>query len=279
MLNRIKTIILLGGLAGLMLLIGSYFGKTGLFIGLIFAIATNFFSYFYSDKLVLSMYRARKVKESDFPRLWRIVKEVSRMAKIKMPKVYVIPSHTPNAFATGRNEKNAAVACTVGILEILNDEELKGVIAHEISHIKNRDILIQTIACTIGAVISYLAMMARWAAIFGGYRDERRGGGIELLALAIIAPIVALIIQLAISRSREYLADESAAKLLYNPKGLASALRKLEIGIRHNPMRFGNSATSSLFIVNPFRGEALITLFSTHPPIKKRIERLLSLKL
>ncbi len=274
--NQLKTVILLALLTALLLWIGSFWGRSGLIIGLAFALVVNFGSYFFSDKIVLAMYRAKEVKESDVPRLYRIVKEVVHMANVPMPRVYLVPSSTPNAFATGRNPKHSAVACTEGILNLLNDHERKGVIAHEVSHIKNRDILIQTVAATIAGVISYAAMMARWSAIFGGFGGNRNEGGniISLLVLAIITPLLAMIIQLAISRSREYLADESAAKMLHNGMGLASALKKLEAGVKHNPLKFGNNATSSLFIVNPFKASAMLSLLSTHPPMKERIRRL-----
>jgi len=277
--NQIKTVILLGLLTALLLWIGSFWGRGGLFIGLILALLINFGSYWYSDKIVLAMYRATPVSKSEAPLLHRIVEEVSDRASIPKPRVYVIPTSTPNAFATGRNPKHAAVACTKGILELLDENELKGVIAHEISHIKNRDTLIQTIAATIAGVISYIAFMVRWAAIFGGYGRDRDGGNIfELLALAILTPIIASIIQLAISRSREYLADERAARILHNGNGLADALEKLDRGIRHNPIRFGSPTTSSLFIVNPFNARGLIALFSTHPPVRERIKRLRAMK-
>lgn len=279
--NQIKTAILLALLTALLLWIGSFWGKSGLILGLAFALIINFGSYFFSDKIVLAMYRAKEVKENDQPRLYKLVKEVVHLANMPMPKVYIIPTSTPNAFATGRNPKHSAVACTNGILQMLNDSELKGVIAHEISHIKNRDILIQTIAATIAGVISYIAFVARFSAIFGGFGGDRRGSGnlITLLVLAIVTPLVAMIIQLAISRSREYLADETGARLIHSSSGLASALEKLEQGIKHNPLRFGNNATSSLFIVNPFKASTLLTLLSTHPSTQERIKRLKKLNL
>ncbi|MFH1637886.1 MAG: zinc metalloprotease HtpX [Candidatus Woesearchaeota archaeon] len=274
--NQIKTAILLAVLTALLLWIGSFWGASGLIIGLAFALLINFGSYFFSDKIVLAMYKAKEVKEHDQPRLYKIVKEVVHLAQVPMPKVYIIPTSTPNAFATGRNPKHSAVACTEGIMQLLNDHELKGVIAHEISHIKNRDILIQTIAATIAGVISYVAMVARWSAIFGGFGGRDQGGNniVSLIVLAIITPLIAMLIQLAISRSREYLADESAAKILHDGHGLASALHKLEAGVKHDPLRFGNNATSSLFIVNPFKASALLSLLSTHPSTKERIRRL-----
>lgn len=280
--NQIKTIILLGVLTALMLWFGSLWGQQGLFVALAFVLLMNFGTYFFSDKIVLMMYRAKEVKEKDAPNLFKVVKEVAHDAKIPMPRVYIMPSETPNAFATGRNPKHSAVACTKGILNLLTREELKGVMAHEISHIRNRDTLIMVIASTIAGVISYLAFMARFAAIFGGFggRDNRDGGNaIGLLVLAIITPIIAMLIQLAISRSREYMADESGAKIIKNPNALASALEKLEAGVKHNPMRLGSEATSSLFIVNPFKASTLLSLLSTHPSTKERVKRLKAMKL
>ena len=237
MSNQIKTFALLLILTALLLAIGVFFGGyQGLTIAFIIVMGLNLVSYFFSHKIVLAMYRAKEVKEKDYPELYKIVKEVTHLAKIPMPKVYIIPQPTPNAFATGRNPKNAVVACTEGILRLLNNDELKGVIAHEVAHIKNRDILIQTVVATIAGVISYVAMMARWAAIFGGFGGNSREGGNNLLGfllLAILAPILALIIRLAISRSREYLADETGARIIHNPLALASALEKLEKGIDH----------------------------------------------
>lgn len=275
-MNQFKTVILLGALTGLFLLIGYYFGgQAGLTIALIFSIAMNFGSYFLSDKIVLMMYHAKEIKEKDNPALFKLVREVSKLAGIPMPRVCIVPGPTPNAFATGRNPKHAVVAVTEGILGLLSREELKGVIAHEISHIKNRDILIQTIAATIAGVISYLAMMARFAAIFGGGDRERDSGDLfYILALSILTPLIATLLQLALSRSREYLADETGAKTIHNPTALASALAKLEDGVKRNPLRFGSPATSSLFIVNPFSAAGIAGLLSTHPPMQERIKRL-----
>ena len=274
--NQLKTLLLLASLTGILLLIGSFFGRQGLTIAFVFAILMNFGSYFLSDKIVLMMYRAKEANEKEYPELYKTVREVSHLANVPMPKVYLIPTNTPNAFATGRNPKHAVVAVTEGILQLLNKDELKGVIAHEFAHIKNRDILIQTIAATIAAVISYVAFMARWAAIFGGSgRDNEQGGNVlELLALAILAPLTATIIQLAISRSREYLADESGSKFIHTQHGLINALQKLEKGVNHFPLKFGNQQTSSLFIVNPFSGKSLFKLFSTHPSTEDRVKRL-----
>lgn len=280
--NQIKTVILLGLLTAVLLFVGRLIGGTnGLSIAIVIVLLMNIGSYFYSHKLVLMMYRAKEIKEKENPKLFKIVKEVSHAAGIPMPKVYIIPSLSPNAFATGRNPKHAVVACTQGILKLLNENELRGVVAHEVSHIKNRDILIQTVAATIAGIISYVAMMARWGAMFGGFGNKDREGGnaIQLLVLAIITPLIALLLQLAISRSREYLADESAAKTMRNADGLANALQKLDAEIKHNPLMFGNMATSSLFIANPFSARGIITLLSTHPPMNERIKRLKSMKI
>lgn len=277
--NQLKTVLLLGLLTGVLLGVGHLVGgMQGLTIAFAFAILMNFGSYWFSDKIVLAMYRAKKVTKDQAPKLYNIVEEVASQADMPMPQVYEIPSENPNAFATGRNKNKAAVAVTNGLLKLLSKDELKGVIAHEFAHIKNKDILIQTIAGTIAAVISYVAMMARWAAIFRGFggRSNDRGGGdiISLLALTILTPILAMIIQLAISRSREYLADETGAKIIRNPYALADALEKLEASSYQNPMRLGNNTTSSLFIVNPFKGGGMLSLLSTHPPLKERVKKL-----
>lgn len=278
--NQIKTVVLLALLTGLLLWIGSFFGNNGLLIAFIFALVLNFGSYFFSDKIVLFIYRAKPADKKKHEKLFRIVESISKDAEIPMPKLFIVPSQNPNAFATGRNPKHSAVACTEGILDLLTEKELKGVLAHELSHVKNRDTLIMTIAATIAGVISYLATMVRFGAIFGGSDDRDNGGNIlSLLVIAILAPLIALIIQLAISRSREYFADESAARLLKDPHGLASALEKLERGVKYNPIAFGTESTSSLFIVNPFKGSVLLSLFSTHPPIQERVKRLKGLKL
>ncbi|MFC1733716.1 zinc metalloprotease HtpX [candidate division KSB1 bacterium] len=280
-MNQFKTVILLGLLAGLLLGVGWLVGGyQGLMIGLIIALIFNFGSYWFSDKIVLAMYRAKEAKHNEYPELHKIVREVAHLANIPVPKIYIVPTATPNAFATGRNPKNAVVACTTGIMELLSKDELKGVIAHEISHIKNRDILIQTIAATMAAVISYVAMMARWAAIFGGFggRDDREGGLLGFLLLAIVTPLIAVLLQMALSRSREYLADETGAKTIHNPHALAHALEKLHAGVKHHPLRFGSPATSSLFIVNPFSTKGLIGLFSTHPPMEERVKRLKAMR-
>ena len=277
-INQVKTAVLLALLTALMLGAGQLLGgRSGLTIAIIFALIMNFGSYWFSHRIVLAMYRAKKADEKEYRELHQMVEEVSQQAGIPKPAVYIIPSEAANAFATGRSPKNAVVACTVGILRLLDKNELKGVIAHEVSHVKNRDMLVATIAATIAGVISYLAMMAQFAAIFGGGRDRGRGNVFALLALAIVTPIMAAIIQLAISRSREYLADSSGAKTLKTGEPLARALEKLESSASRNPMRIGNQATSSLFIVNPFRG-GMAGLFSTHPLIDERAKRLRSMK-
>jgi len=281
--NQIKTVFLLALLTGLLLGVGQLLGGSGgLTIAFAFAIIMNFGAYWWSDKIVLAMYHAKPVTENTAPRLYKIVKEVTHLAGIPMPKVYIIPTMHSNAFATGRSPKHAAVACTQGILNLLNENELKGVIAHEISHIKNRDILISSIAATIAGVIAFVAMMARWAAIFGGFggRDRNGGGLLELLVLAIVTPIIATLIQLAISRSREYLADESAARTLHSSEGLASALQKLHSDIKQKPLRAMSTteSTAHMFIANPFKSGGLVNLFSTHPKMELRIQRLRKMK-
>ncbi len=281
--NQLKTVVLLGLLKGLLLWVGQLVGGPGgLTIAFVFAILMNFGAYFFSDKIALKMYRAKEVKESDQPKLYGIVREVTQQANIPMPKVYIIPSDNSNAFATGRNPKHAAVAATQGILNLLSEDELKGVIAHEVAHIKNRDILISSVAATIAGVISYVAFMARWAAMFGGFGGrDREGGGnlVSLIVLAIVTPLIATIIQLAITRSREFLADETGAKIIRSPFRLASALEKLEHDAKRHPMRFGNPSTAHLFITNPFRARGLVKFFSTHPPMHERIKRLKNMRI
>ena len=276
--NQVKTAVLLALLTALLLSIGSLFGRNGIIFAAIFVGIMNIGSYWFSDKIVLWMYRAKEAKQNEYPKLYKIVKEVVKLSGLPMPKVYVIPTNSPNAFATGRNQKHAAVAATEGILKILNEDELKGVIAHEFSHIKNRDILISTIVGTIAGIISYVGVMARWSAIFGSRDDNRGGNLISLLILGIITPLVATLIQLAISRSREYLADESGAELVKDGGSLASALEKIEKNTDVNPLRFGTTATAHLFISNPFRGQAFLTFFMTHPLTKERTKRLRAMK-
>ncbi len=277
--NQIKTVLLLGMLTGIFLAIGALVGgRSGLLIGLIFAGGMNLLSYWFSDKIVLAIYRAKEADKNSYSSLYNLIREICSPAQIPMSKVYIIDTLQSNAFATGRNPQHAAVAVTTGILALLNKNELKGVLAHEISHIKNRDILISTIAATIAGVISYIAMMARWSAIFGGFgRDDNKGGNLlELLILAIIAPIMAMIIQLAISRSREYLADETGARIIRDPFSLASALEKIEKNVHHNPFRREGTteATAHMFISNPLKASNFLELFSTHPSTKSRVDRL-----
>lgn len=279
MINQLKTALLLGTLTGLMLLAGNALGgRGGLTTALAFAGLMNFGAYFFSDKIVLAMYHAQEAKKSDYASLHTMIEEITHNAGLPKPKIYIIPTPTPNAFATGRNPHHAAVACTTGIMQLLTHDELKGVLAHEIAHVKNRDILITTIAATIAGVISYLAHMAQFAAFFGG-RDEREQGNIAgMLALAIVTPIIAMILQTAISRSREYRADATGATFLRSSHGLASALKKIEEGVKHHPLDFGSPATSSLFILNPFSAQGFVRLLSTHPPTKERIKRLNALE-
>jgi heat shock protein HtpX len=277
MMNTIKTTLLLGGLTGLLMLIGGYFGgQQGMMIAFIVALVMNFGSYWFSDKIVLRMYRAQEVTQNQAPELFTLVRNLTLQASLPMPKVYVIPEDTPNAFATGRDENHAVVAVTEGILRILNREELAGVIAHELAHIKNKDMLISSIAATLAGAIVMLANMAQWAAIFGGGdrdRDDEGGGIVGLIAMAILAPLAATIIQMAISRSREYLADAGGAKISGKPYGLAGALEKLSRAAVAAPMD-ANPSTAHMFIVNPLSGRSLMNLFSTHPPVEERVSRL-----
>lgn len=280
-MNRLRTVILLGALTGLLMLIGGYFGgRQGVVIAFVIAVVMNFGTYWFSDKVVLAMYRGREVSESQAPELFGIVKSLALRAGLPMPRVYIIPGETPNAFATGRDYDHAVVAVTEGLLRILNREELEGVLAHELTHVKNRDILIGSIAATIGGAVVMLANMAQWAAIFGFGRsddDDQGGGTLGLIAMAILAPIAAMIIQMAISRSREYLADDGGASVSGKPYALASALEKLSRAASVRPMR-ANPSTAHMFIVNPLTGRSLANLFSTHPPIEKRIERLRAMR-
>jgi len=279
-MNSLKTAVLLGALTGLLVLIGGYVGgQNGMLIAFLFAMGMNFFSYWFSDRIVLRMYRAQEVTPQQAPELHRLVQDLAMKAGLPMPRVYIIPGDTPNAFATGRNEKHAVVAVTEGILRILSREELEGVIGHELSHIKNRDILIGSIAATIAGAITMLANMAQWAAIFGGARgdDDEGGGMIGMLAMAILAPVAAMLIQMAISRSREYLADDGGARVSGKPWALASALEKLQAASQAIPMN-ANPSTAHIFTVSPLSGRSFASLFSTHPPIEERIARLRSMK-
>ncbi len=275
--NTIKTTILLGFLTGILIMVGKYFGgNTGMIIAFTFAVVMNFGAYWFSDKIVLAMYKAKEADPAEYPELYEIVKKLALKGGVPVPRIYIVPNPAPNAFATGRSPEKAVVAVTTGLLSLLTWEEVEGVLAHELSHVKNRDTLISAIAATIAGAIMILANMARWAAIFGfGGRDDDDGGGIiGLLAVAILAPIAALIVQMSISRSREYLADESGAKLCGNPIYLANALRKLGGYVSQAGME-ANPSTAHMFIVNPFSGrKTLLNLFSTHPPLEERIERL-----
>ncbi|MBI2108256.1 zinc metalloprotease HtpX [Candidatus Woesearchaeota archaeon] len=277
--NQFKTAVLLAMLTALLLFAGSFFGRNGLIFAGIFVVLMNFSSYWFSHKIVLWMYRAKEAKEKDYPQFYKVVKEISRLSSLPMPKVYVIPTNSPNAFATGRNPNNAAVAATEGILKILDEGELKGVIAHEFAHIKNRDILISTVAGTIAGIISYMGNMLMWSSMFGSDDDNRGGGNmLGLILLAIITPIVASLIQLAISRSREYIADETGARFVKNGNSLADALEKIEKNVDINPMRLGSTATAHLFIANPFRNASFLNMFMTHPATKERTRRLRAMK-
>ena len=274
-MNTLKTAFLLTLLTGLFLIIGEMLGgRSGLMIAFFFAIIMNFGSYFFSDKIALSMYRAKPVSKEESPELYEIVEFLTQRANLPMPRLYIIPQEAPNAFATGRNPHHAAVAVTEGALRILTKEELMGVLGHEIGHIKHRDILISTIASTIAGTIMFVADMIKWAAIFGGLsRDDEDSSPVVLIAMAVIAPFAAMLIQLAISRSREYDADKAGAEYSGNPLFLANALEKLEAYAGNIPFR-GSPATENLFIINPFKNKSFINLFSTHPPIEERIKRL-----
>src|SRR6266705_4461636 len=274
--NTFKTAFLLTALTLLLMAIGRAFGgQTGMIWALIIATGTNFIAYFFSDKIALATYRAQPVTHEQLPRVYSVVERITQKIGLPMPKIYVIPTESPNAFATGRNPAHASVAVTQGILSLLNDEELEGVLAHELGHVRNRDILISSIAATIAGAITYLAQMGKFAMIFGGMnRDDRdRGGGFAALLMLILAPIAAMLIQLAVSRSREYEADSTGAHFTGNPYALASALSKLDTYSRRIPM-VATPSTAHLFIIQPLLGMNFGSLFSTHPPIAKRIERL-----
>jgi heat shock protein HtpX len=280
--NTFKTFILLAGLTALLLVLGQALaGRQGLYFALFMALIMNFVGYWFSDKIALAMSGAKEVSQDQAPDLHQMVEKLSVQAGLPKPRVYIIPQETPNAFATGRNPEHAAVAVTEGILRILNPQEMEGVLAHELSHVKNRDILISSVAAVIAGAISYLAMMAQWGAIFGmGRSDDDEGGGgnmIGALLLAIMAPIAAMLIQMAISRSREYAADASGAKLIGEGRPLANALQKLENYNQQVPMQV-NPATAQMYIVNPLAGQSLMRLFSTHPPIEERIARLMAMR-
>ncbi|OGP13948.1 MAG: protease HtpX [Deltaproteobacteria bacterium GWA2_54_12] len=273
-MNTLKTTFLLTALTLLLLFFGKALGgNSGMMFALVMAGVMNFVSYWFSDKIVLKMYGAKEATEAEAPRLYRITRQLAMKAMLPMPKVYIIPGMSPNAFATGRNPQHAAVAATEGILKMLNDEELEGVMAHELAHVGNRDILISSIVATIAGAISMLANMAQFAAMFGGRDRERGGNPMVMIAMAIIAPIAAMLVQMAISRSREYQADDYGARICGKPLALASALKKLHMGVAAIPME-ANAATAHMFIVSPLTGGGLMSLFSTHPPMEERVKRL-----
>jgi heat shock protein HtpX len=275
--NAFKTAFFLTLLTLLLMVIGRAFGgQNGMLIALVFAAVMNFVSYFFSDRIALAMYRARPVTREELPRAYQAVERLTQKIGIPMPKMYVIPTESPNAFATGRNPDHASVAVTQGILNLLTDEELEGVLAHELGHVRNRDILISSVAATIAGAITYLAQVAKWGMIFGGMQRSNRdrdGGGLAALLMLFLAPMAAMLIQLAVSRSREYQADETGAHFTGNPYALASALAKLDAYSRRVPM-MATPSTAHLFIIQPLLGMSFGSLFSTHPPIAKRIERL-----
>ncbi|MEW6266128.1 MAG: zinc metalloprotease HtpX [Thermodesulfobacteriota bacterium] len=278
MYNQFKTIILLGALTALIVYIGHLFGgRQGMYVAFFLAALMNLGSYWFSDKIVLAMYRAQEIGPHDDPELHALVRQLAERAGLPMPRVFMIPEESPNAFATGRDPSHAVVAVTAGLREIMSREELAGVLAHELAHVKNRDILIGTIAATMAGAVMILAEMARWAAIFGGGRnDEEDGGGgaIGLIFMAVLAPLAALLIQMAVSRSREYLADATGAGFLGRPEPLASALGKLGRASAQLPLN-ASPATAHMFTVSPLSGRSFMTLFSTHPPLEDRIARLL----
>jgi len=281
MSNIFKTGLLLAVLTAMLVLLGGAFGgRQGMLVAFVLALLMNFFSYWFSDKIVLSMYGAQRIDEAQAPNLHAILRRLTTRAGLPMPPVYLIPSDTPNAFATGRNPQHAAVAVTQGILRVLDDEELEGVLAHELSHVKNRDVLVSTVAATLAGAITYLAHMAQWAAFWGGGRsDDEEGGGnpIALILMAVLAPIAALLVQLAVSRAREFQADATGARIAGKPWGLAKALEKLEMANATAPLA-ANPSMAHLFIVNPLSGQSLMRLFSTHPPIEERIARLRAMR-
>lgn len=274
-MNNLKVIALMGVLSVILVLIGQAVGgPRGATFFLLISLGMNLFSYFYSDKMAIMMTRSKPVSEQEAPELYAIIRRLAQRARLPMPKVYITPSPQPNAFATGRNPQHAAVAVTEGLLHLCDRDELEGVLAHELAHIANRDILVGTIAAAFAGAITWIANIIQWGAIFGGMRgDNEEGGGIGALVLAMIAPLAATIVQLAISRSREYGADELGARIAGKPDGLANALLKLERAAHHIPMQV-NPAASHMFITNPLSGRSMIRLFSTHPPIQERVQRL-----
>jgi heat shock protein HtpX len=274
-----RTALLLAVLTAILVVVGGAIGgEQGMLVAFVLALAMNFFSYWFSDRIVLAMYRAQPIDEAQSPRLYAMVRRLATRAGIPMPRVYLIPSETPNAFATGRNPHHAAVAVTEGIMRLLDEDELEGVLAHELAHVTNRDVLISTIAATLAGAITYLAHMAQWAAFLGGHRnddDEHGSNPIAMILLAVLAPLAAMLVQMAVSRSREFHADATGARVAGKTWGLAKALEKLHMAQHAIPMD-ANPATAHLFIVNPLSGRAMMNLFSTHPPLEERIARLLA---
>lgn len=284
-MNVLKTGLLLSILTVLLVFVGQLLGGgQGAAGAFLFALVMNVVAYWFSDRIVLAMYRAKPLNESEAPQVYRAVREIAMRDHLPMPKLYWLPTATPNAFATGRNPKHAAVAVTAGLLELMSEEELKGVLAHELSHVKNRDTLVMSIAAAVAGAISMLASWARWGLMFGGGREDNRRQGnaalqlVAMLVIAILAPLAAMLIQLAISRTREYGADETGARLTGNPHALASALEKLHRAVQAHPLLHANPATAHLFIVNPLKADAIARLFSTHPPIEERVRRLRSMR-
>jgi len=274
-MNMMKTVLLLGLMTGLLLWAGEAIGgRGGLEIAFLFAVVLNMGSWFFSDKIALKAHRAQPIEEAEAPELYAIVHELTSSAGLPMPRIYLIPEMQPNAFATGRNPSHAVVAVTQGLLQSMNREELKGVLAHELAHVKHRDILIMSVAATLAGAITMLARMLGWAMIFGGGGREDRGGGLGALAFYMLAPIAALLIQMAVSRSREFDADADGARFAGTPLGLASALKKLSVATQRIPMRTAHANTAHMMIANPFAGGGLTRLFSTHPPMEERIRRL-----
>ncbi len=274
-MNSFKTFILMAVMMVLLILVGSALaGESGMIIAFVISLAMNFGSYWFSDKIVLAIYRAKEASRQQYPELYDIVEKLSQNALLPMPKVYVMNNPTPNAFATGRNPNHAAVAVTTGLLEILNRDEIAGVISHELTHVKNRDILVGTIAATLVGTITFIARLAGYAAIFGGGRSRDNSDGISTLILIILSPIIAILIQLAISRSREYMADQGGASISGRPLALASALNKLSQVNKQLPMKNAGASSAHMFIINPLSAKSFTRIFSTHPPIEERIKRL-----
>lgn len=284
-MNQLKTGLLLSVLTALLVFVGHLMGgNQGAMTAFTFALVMNLVSYWFGDRLVLAMHRAKPLSEAEAPQVYRAVREIATRERIPMPKLYWLPTATPNAFATGRSPKHASVAVTSGLLDIMSEEELKGVLAHELSHVKNRDTLVMTVAAAVAGAISMLASWARWGLMYGGRDGERRNSNaavqlVAIILMAILAPLAAMLIQLAISRTREFGADETGARLTGNPHGLASALEKLDAAVRAHPLPNANPATAHLFIVNPLKADAIGKLFSTHPPIAERVRRLRSMRL